>query len=80
MGQAEKLHKSLVNPATLRGTGRSDPVMQAAEEILDFKTVGEKGIRTGMIKSIIRPELAAHVRREALKFIDDLKRARPAAA
>jgi hypothetical protein len=80
MDQAEKLHKSLINPGALRASGRSDPVMQAAEEILDFKTVGEKGIRTGMIKSIIRPELAAHVRREAVKFIDDLKRSRPAAA
>jgi hypothetical protein len=33
----------------------------SAEEILDFKTVGEKGIRAGAIKSIIKPELAPHV-------------------
>jgi len=51
--------------------------MAAAQEVLDFKTVGEKGIRSGVIKSIIRPELAAHVRREAVRFIDELKRARP---
>jgi hypothetical protein len=33
-----------------------------------------------MIKSIIKPELAAHVRREAVRFIDELQRTRPAAA
>jgi hypothetical protein len=77
--QAEKLHTALLNPSTLRGGGQTDPVMKAAEEILDFKTVGEKGIRAGQIKSIIRPELAAHVRREAVRFIDELQRTRPAA-
>ena len=75
--QAERLHKAFENPSTLRGGGRSDAVMKAAEEALDFKTVAEKGIRNGMIKSIIKPELAAHVRREAVRFIDDLKRTRP---
>jgi hypothetical protein len=75
--QAERLHKAFENPSALRATGQGDPVMKAAEEVLDFKTVGEKGIRNGMIKSIIRPELAAHVRREAVRFIDELKRTRP---
>ena len=74
--QAIKLERAFANPASLRGG--DDPVMQAAQEVLDFKTVGEKGIRAGMIKSIIRPELAAHVRREAVRFIDELKRTRPA--
>src|SRR4051794_33901845 len=74
--QAKKLHDSLVNPSTLRPDGITDPVMKAAEEILDFKSVGEKGIRNGVIKSIIRPELAAHVRREAVRFIDELNRTR----
>jgi hypothetical protein len=49
--------------------------MKAAQEVLDFKTVGEKGIYAGKIKSIIHPSLASHVRREAVKFIDELKRA-----
>jgi hypothetical protein len=53
----------------------SDPVMAAAHEILDFKTAGERGIAAGKIKSIIPLELAAHVRREAEKFIDELTRA-----
>ncbi|HEX6179128.1 MAG TPA: DUF2935 domain-containing protein [Thermoanaerobaculia bacterium] len=46
----------------------------AAEEIINFKTAAEKGIKTGKIKSIINPALADHVRREAVKFADELKR------
>jgi hypothetical protein len=45
------------------------------DEIIDFKVAGEKGIIAGKIKSIIHPSLADHVRREALKAADDLKRA-----
>jgi hypothetical protein len=55
-----------------------DDVMKAAHEILDFKTVGEKGIYAGKIKSIISPPLASHVRREAVRFIDELKRTQAA--
>lgn len=46
----------------------------AADEIINFKTAAEKGIQTGKIKSIINPALADHVRREAVKFADELKR------
>lgn len=52
-----------------------NPLEQAVNEIIDFKTAAEKGINTGKIKSIIHPSLADHVRREALKAADDLKRA-----
>lgn len=52
-----------------------NPVEKAVDEIIDFKTAAEKGIQTGKIKSIIHPSLADHVRREALKASDDLKRA-----
>ena len=51
------------------------PVATAVDEIIDFKTAAEKGIQTGKIKSIIHPTLADHVRREAIKAADDLKRA-----
>jgi hypothetical protein len=51
------------------------PVEQAVNDIIDFKTAAEKGIQTGQIKSIIHPTLADHVRREALKAADELKRA-----
>jgi hypothetical protein len=37
--------------------------MKAATEVLAFKTIGEKGIYAGKIKSIISPRLASHVRR-----------------
>ncbi len=51
------------------------PVEKAVDDIIDFKTAAEKGIQTGTIKSIIHPTLADHVRREALKAADELKRA-----
>jgi hypothetical protein len=52
-----------------------NPVETVVDEIIDFKVAAEKGIITGKIKSIIHPSLADHVRREALKAADDLKRA-----
>jgi len=52
-----------------------DEVMSAAREILDFKTSAAREIEAGRIMSIIDPRLADHVRREALKFVDELKRA-----
>lgn len=51
------------------------PVENAVDDIIDFKTAAERGIQTGQIKSIIHPALADHVRREALKAADELKRA-----
>jgi hypothetical protein len=62
------------NPAALQG-GPGDPVMAAAREIIDFKTVAEQGICSGQIRSIIDPELGAHMRREAIRFADELQRA-----
>ena len=55
--------------------GSSDPAMKAVESIIDFKTAAEKGIRTSQIQSIIHPALADHVRREAVRFKDELQRA-----
>jgi hypothetical protein len=52
-----------------------NPIETVVDEIIDFKVAAEKGIVTGKIKSIIHPSLADHVRREALKAADDLKRA-----
>jgi Protein of unknown function (DUF2935). len=53
----------------------TNKAVRAVEDILDFKTAAEKGIETGKIKSIIDPALADHVRREAIKAADDLRRA-----
>jgi hypothetical protein len=53
----------------------ADAVLSAAQTILDFKTEAARGIEAARIKSIIDPRLADHVRREALKFVDELKRA-----
>jgi hypothetical protein len=70
--QATRMEKSFRSQTFRQVPG--DEVMKAANEILDFKTVGEKGIYAGQIKSIIPPPLASHVRREAVRFIDELKR------
>lgn len=53
----------------------TDAILSAAQTILDFKTQAARDIEGGRIKSIIDPRLADHVRREALKFVDELKRA-----
>ena len=49
--------------------------MSAAQTMLDFKTTAVRDIESARIKSIIEPRLADHVRREALKFVNELKRA-----
>jgi hypothetical protein len=72
IGQARRLQESFLREGFRDVPG--DEVMKAAHEVLDFKTVGEKGIRNGHIKSIIHPSLASHVRREAVRFIDELQR------
>jgi hypothetical protein len=66
-------------PGTVVGSLVQNPetsaVLSAAETILDFKTKAARGIEAARIKSIIDPRLADHVRREALKFVDEFKRA-----
>lgn len=53
-----------------------DFVLAAAESVLDFKTETARGIETARIRSIIHPRLADHMRREAVKFVDELHRTR----
>jgi hypothetical protein len=55
--------------------GSKDQANALAKSIIDFKTAAAKGIQAGQIKSIIPPALADHVRREAVKFEDELNRA-----
>jgi hypothetical protein len=64
--QARKLEKAFLD-GNMRQVG-DDAALKAAKEVLDFKTVAEKGIKAGKIKSIIHPSLASHVRREAVRF------------
>lgn len=52
-----------------------NPAMTAVQQIINFKVAAEKGIQAGKIKSIIHPALADHVRREAVRFKDELIRA-----
>ncbi len=51
-------------------------IVLATEELVDFQAAVQKGIATGHVKSIIDPALADHIRRETLKFVDELKRSR----
>jgi hypothetical protein len=69
MKTAEDFQKLNQQPPASTG-----PVMAAANAIHDFKVQAEKGIAAGQVKSIIHPALADHVRREAVKFIDELRR------
>jgi hypothetical protein len=68
-GTFRELHETPPPPSD------GDPVFEAANEIVDFKTAAEQGIEAGQIRSIIHPTLADHVRREAVQFVDDLQRA-----
>lgn len=52
----------------------TDAILSAAETILDFKTDTARKIEGARLRSIIDPRLADHVRREALKFVNELKR------
>jgi hypothetical protein len=66
-------------PGTVVGALTEHPetsaVLSAAETILEFKTQTARDIEAARIKSIIDPRLSDHVRREALKFVDEFRRA-----
>jgi len=55
--------------------GKTDPVTMDVDHLIDFKTAALKGVEAGKIKSIITPELADHIRREAILFSNELRRA-----
>lgn len=56
-------------------SGDAAGLAAAGELILNFKETAETGIEAGQIQSIIHPSLADHIRREAVKFRDELARA-----
>ena len=58
----------------LEETSAKGPAASAAQTIINFKVAAERGIQAGTIKSIIHPALADHVRREAVRFKDELDR------
>ncbi len=72
----DELHNiCVVDNSQCTGAPETATILSAAESILEFKTQAVRGIEAGRIKSIIDPRLADHVRREALKFVSELKRA-----
>jgi hypothetical protein len=72
---AALVHEPTTVVGSLVDNPETDAVLSAAETILDFKTKAARDIEAARIKSIIDPRLADHVRREALKFVDEYKRA-----
>lgn len=72
---AAAFHEPAAVVNSLIDNPETNAVLSAAETILDFKTKAARGIEAARIKSIIDPRLADHVRREAQKFVDELKRA-----
>ena len=60
---------------SLNENPETNAILSAAETLLDFTTKATRGIEAARIKSIIDPRLSDHVRRESLKFVDELKRA-----
>lgn len=58
------------NPVPLKA-----PNMVAAKAIEKYKASVEKGLVTGEVQSAIDPRLMDHVRREAVRFQDEFKRA-----
>jgi hypothetical protein len=56
-----------------RGLPRAE-VVRATEDFIDFESTIGEGVETGRIKSVLNPALLDHMRRETLKFMDELKR------
>ena len=50
-------------------------ILSCAEAVLDLKTKLCRDIETGRVKSMMIPAMADHLRRESIKFVDELKRA-----
>jgi len=69
------VHEPSAVITSLTENPETNAVLSAAQTILDFKTQAARDVEAARIKSIIDPRLADHVRREALKFVDELKRA-----
>ena len=71
----KSLLAEMVDRQALTQFPETSAVLSAAETTLDFKTKAARDIEAARIKSVIDPRLADHVRREAVKFVDELQRA-----
>jgi hypothetical protein len=77
--EAALIEKAMKTSTTFRQihdarSTRAAAMEKAVDDVIDFKTAAVHGIQAGQIKSIIHPTLADHVRREAVKCSDELKR------
>jgi hypothetical protein len=69
------VHEPVIVLASLAQNPETAAILSAAETMLDFKTKVAREIEAGRVKSIIDPRLADHIRREAVKFVAELRRA-----
>ena len=69
----EKADKTATMFRAAKGSPHSS-LEPLADEVINFKEAALDGILAGKIRSIILPALADHVRREAIKFKDELQR------
>lgn len=71
-----QLHSNCLQPIDPNGVDSCPPqtILAAAESALDFMTQACRGIEASRIQSIIDPRLADHLRREQLKFVDEMRR------
>jgi hypothetical protein len=67
--QARSLEKAL-----LREDVHGAEFVRVANQVVEFHMAGERGIHEARIKSIIHPAIASHMRREAVRFADELRR------
>jgi hypothetical protein len=67
--QANEFEKTL-----LRQGAHGPDFLRVANGVVELHIASERGVHEGRIKSIIHPALASHVRREAVRFIDELRR------
>jgi hypothetical protein len=80
--EADLISQALDSSAVFKGFNQANrdrkipggEIVLATEELIDLETTLEEGINAGRIKSILHPALADHMRRESLKFVDELKR------
>jgi len=56
-----------------KGMGQVE-LLVATEELINFKEAAARGVSSGAIRCMMTPKFIDHLRREALKFVDELKR------
>jgi len=73
MVSSKKYSRMRAAPPARHGT--ADPALETAQEIVTFETEIHQGILEGTVHSILQPLMTDHMRREGMRFVEELKRA-----